>query len=237
MAKTKWLFNHLTYKTRYLWCSLDTGFRNVAGSVSLSLLLWNVANTSCAIVCIQLPPRLPMMQDQKLLMHHWLSCSGWGREHVSLIFGYTGSQYIRKGKGLTKLNILQVAVRYQNGTMNRKTRNTQPEIATDGLSPSRQNALVDGYESGLKPPRRSWLTFWTVQGMNRTSFAVWTRTAGGLPGPVAITNSGERIEILMQQPAFREHMSYAPAKEFNDAEERIYSEVKWSNWWWNEQVH
>jgi hypothetical protein len=44
------------------------------------------------------------------------------------------------------------------------------------------------------------------------------------------------IEFLMQQPAFREYMSYAPAKEFNDAEERIYLEVKSSDWWWNEQV-
>jgi len=35
-------------------------------------------------------------------------------------------------------------------------------------------------------------------------------------------NPVECIEFLMQQPAFREHMSYAPAKEFNDAEERIY---------------
>jgi len=42
--------------------------------------------------------------------------------------------------------------------------------------------------------------------------------------------------IVMQQPAFREHMAYAPAKKFNDAEERIYSEVKSSDWWWNEQV-
>ena len=49
-------------------------------------------------------------------------------------------------------------------------------------------------------------------------------------------NPVECIEFLMQQPAFREHMSYAPAKEFNDAEERIYSEVKSSDWWWNEQV-
>ena len=31
-------------------------------------------------------------------------------------------------------------------------------------------------------------------------------------------------------------MSYAPAKEFNDAEECIYSEVKSSDWWWNDQV-
>jgi len=49
-------------------------------------------------------------------------------------------------------------------------------------------------------------------------------------------NPVEWIEFLMQQPAFREHKSYAPAKEFNDAEERIYSEMKSSDWWWNEQV-
>jgi hypothetical protein len=40
----------------------------------------------------------------------------------------------------------------------------------------------------------------------------------------------------MQQPAFNEHMSYAAAKEFNDAVERIYSEVKSNDWWWNEQI-
>jgi len=49
-------------------------------------------------------------------------------------------------------------------------------------------------------------------------------------------NHVECIEFLIQQPVFREHMSYAPAKEFNDAEERIYSELKSSDWWWNEQV-
>jgi len=34
-------------------------------------------------------------------------------------------------------------------------------------------------------------------------------------------NPVECIEFLIQQPAFRKHMSYATAKEFNDAEERI----------------
>jgi hypothetical protein len=33
-----------------------------------------------------------------------------------------------------------------------------------------------------------------------------------------------------------EHMSYAPAMEFNDAEECIYSEVKSPDCWWHEQV-
>jgi len=49
-------------------------------------------------------------------------------------------------------------------------------------------------------------------------------------------NPVECIEVLMQQAAFREHMLYAPAKEFNDAEECIYSDVKSSDWWWIEQV-
>jgi len=44
------------------------------------------------------------------------------------------------------------------------------------------------------------------------------------------------IEFLMQQPVFREHMSYAPPKQFNETEKWIYSEVKSSDWWWNEQV-
>jgi hypothetical protein len=43
-------------------------------------------------------------------------------------------------------------------------------------------------------------------------------------------NPVECILFLMQRPAFREHMLYAPAKEFNDAEECIYSEVKSSDW-------
>jgi hypothetical protein len=40
----------------------------------------------------------------------------------------------------------------------------------------------------------------------------------------------------MQQPAFREHMSYDPAMQFNHAEECIYSQVKSGDCWWNEQV-
>jgi len=47
-------------------------------------------------------------------------------------------------------------------------------------------------------------------------------------------NPVECVVFLVEQPAFRDHMSYAPAKEFNDAEEWIYSEVKSSDGWWNE---
>jgi len=44
------------------------------------------------------------------------------------------------------------------------------------------------------------------------------------------------IEFHIQQRSFLEHMSYSPAKEFNDAEECIYSEVKSRDRLWNEQV-
>jgi hypothetical protein len=46
----------------------------------------------------------------------------------------------------------------------------------------------------------------------------------------------ECIQFIMEQPVFREHMSYAPAKKVHDAEGRIYSEMKSSSCRWNEQV-
>jgi len=49
-------------------------------------------------------------------------------------------------------------------------------------------------------------------------------------------NPVECIEFLMLQPAFIEYMSYAPATEFNDPGKFISTEVKSSDWWWNEQV-
>jgi len=139
------------------------------------------------IVCIQSPSRLLMMQDQKSLTRDWLSCSGWGKERVLLVFSDKGCRFIRKGQWCAKVNILRLTVGYLNATINRKTRNTEPEIGTDGSSQTRQNPRVDGYGSGFGPPRRSGSGFGTVLEPNPTVFPVGTRTAGGLPGPVANT--------------------------------------------------
>jgi len=68
-----------------------------------------------------------------------------------------------------------------------ETRNAEPEIGTDGSSQTRRNPLVDGYGSGFGPPRVRGLGFWMVLEPNRPVFVVQTRTAGGLPGPVANT--------------------------------------------------
>jgi hypothetical protein len=44
-------------------------------------------------------------------------------------------------------------------------------------------------------------------------------------------------ELVVQQARFRGHESYAPAYEFNDAEDHISVEMESSDWYWDEQVH
>jgi hypothetical protein len=74
-----------------------------------------------------------------------------------------------------------------------ETRNAEPEIGTNGSSLTRQNPRVDGNRSGFGPPRVCGSGFWPVLEPNRPVFAVQTRTAGGLPVPVANTNGGSTI--------------------------------------------
>jgi len=155
--------------------------------MSLSLLLWNTANTSFMVVCIQSPSELFMMQHRISLTRRWLLCSGWGSEHVALVFSYNGGRFIWKEQWHATVNILRLAVGYLNATTNRTTQNTEPQIGTEGFSQARQNPPVDGYRSGFGPPRRCGSGFWTVLKPNRTGFPVWTRTTGRLPGPVANT--------------------------------------------------
>jgi len=74
-------------------------------------------------------------------------------------------------------------------TINRKTRNAEPDIGTDGSGQTRQNPRVDEYGSRFGPPRLSGSGFWTVLEPNRPVFAGQTWTAGRLPGPIANTIS------------------------------------------------
>ena len=115
----------------------------------------NVAYNTFMNGCIQLPVRLPKMQDQKLLMCSWLSSSGWSWECVSLGCDYKGGQYIRKGWWYTKVNLLQLAVWYLNPTINRNTRKPEPEIESDRSSISGPNLAAGMYPSGFGPPRCS----------------------------------------------------------------------------------
>jgi len=76
-----------------------------------------------------------------------------------------------------------------------ETQNAEPEIGTDGSSQTRRNPRVDGYGSGFGTPRVCGSGFWPVLEPNRPVFAVQTRTAGGLPGPVANTTDGHLLGI------------------------------------------
>jgi len=87
-------------------------------------------------------------------MLRWHSFSEWGSEHVSLVFSYKGCRFIRKEQRGAKVNILWLTVGYLNATINRKARNTEPEIGTDESSRTRQNPQVDWYGSRFGPPRR-----------------------------------------------------------------------------------
>jgi hypothetical protein len=99
------------------------------------------------IVCIQSPPELLMMQDHKSYTPRWLRCTGWGTRCVSFVFSYIHGRFIRKGRWYSKGNILQLIVDYLNGTINRKSHNTEPEIGTDGSSQMQPNPWVDRYRS------------------------------------------------------------------------------------------
>jgi len=128
------------------------------------------------------------MQERQLLTLHWCSVSEWGRERLSTCLLYKGCQYIRKWQCSTIVNILQFTVGYLNATIKRRIQNADLEIGPDGSSQTRRSPRVDGYGARFKLPRSSGTGFWMVLRPNRTVFPVHTRTAGGLPAPVANTN-------------------------------------------------
>jgi len=149
-------------------------------------------------VCIQFPFRLPKMQDEKSLTLSWLLFSAWGQEHISLVFGYKGGQYIQERQWHTKVNTVQLAVGYLNATINRKTWIPQPEIGTDGSSQTLRQQQVLGYGSWFGPQRCSGAGLKTGLEPNRTVFVVLTSTACGLPGPVANTcHHGQQSDCSM----------------------------------------
>jgi hypothetical protein len=65
MAKS--LINYLTYKTKNCRYSVDAQFRNLAGSVSISLLPIKEAFSSLMNLCDESPCRVTMMLSQTML--------------------------------------------------------------------------------------------------------------------------------------------------------------------------
>jgi len=172
------------------WHSFHAHSQDGAGSVSLLLLPIKEASTSIRTICNQCPLRLPSMQDLTSLMLRWCSFPGWGRERLSTYFDHKGGRYIPKEQCRTIVNILQLTVGHLNATINRTIWNSKPKIGPDSSCQTLQNPFVDRYGAGFWPPRSRRMGFQTVLDPNRTVFPVQTRTAGGLPGPVANTRFG-----------------------------------------------
>ena len=80
-----------------------------------------------------------------------------------------------------------MTVGYLNATINRNTRQREPESETDRSSHTRPNPRVDRYGYGLDMPRSWGSGFWTILETNRTIHPVQTRTPGGIPTSIANT--------------------------------------------------
>ena len=46
----------------------------------------------------------------------------------------------------------------------------------------------------------------------------------------------ECAKWLLRQPAYEDHLTYAPIRSFNDAGQRVYDEMHTGEWWWEKQV-
>jgi len=167
------------------WHLFDAHFEDGAGSMSLLLFPIKEANTSVMTICNQCPFWLPRMQDLQLLTLRWHSFPGWGRECLSTYFDHKGGKYIPKEHWHTSVNNLRLTVEYLNATINRTSRNAKPDIGPDASNQTRRNPCVVGYGAGFGQPRSCRSSFWTVLEPNRTVFPVQTRTACGLPWPIA----------------------------------------------------
>lgn len=84
------------------------------------------------------------------------------------------------------------------------------------------------YELGMQTWKTGKVSFNRSDGGNRFSDAPFTS--------FYYRNPVTCIEFLLRQSAFKEHMTYAPVREYNDENERVYSELHTGDWWWRMQV-
>ena len=78
------------YKTKSHWRSVDTHCQDWVESQWLLFLHLKTASISFMDVCNQLPLRLPKMESQSLLTHHWHSFLKWGSYSVAFPIAYKG---------------------------------------------------------------------------------------------------------------------------------------------------
>jgi hypothetical protein len=195
LTATNSQIKYLTYKNKNHSSTVDADFQNLAGSVSLSLMLMKVACTVFMNVCNQSPLRYPLMQVQTSLTLHWLSFSTRGREYVTLSLDYKGGQYITKRQWHSKVNNLRLTVGYLDATRIRHTHNPELKRGSNWSTKSRQIPHVDRYRYRFGPLQCRKSVCLTYLEQHKIIFAVSTRTPGGLAGTVnnSISNIPQAI--------------------------------------------
>jgi len=78
-------------QTWICWLPVDAHFYNGVILISNTVLPQTAATTLYMRYCHKVTHTFRKLEDQKSLTLSWHSLSGWGREHVTIIFAATGS--------------------------------------------------------------------------------------------------------------------------------------------------
>jgi len=190
-------------ETRNTWGSIEAHFRNGAGRVLVSHVHIKMANTSFMTVCNLSPISLPKMEDYELLMLPWPTFAGWHRDLVSPFFDYKGGQYIQKKQWCTIVNILQLTVAYLNAIINRPSQHVELEIGANGSSQMWHNLVVTVYGPRFGLARSSGSGGWMGLESNWAILPIWSRIAGVLARPVALTRGKELEDHVMSKQSYK----------------------------------
>jgi len=85
------------HKTTNYWCNFHTHGNDRITYTACTVLVDKALIPSDVNHCHKATLRSAKMHDQKSLTLHWRSFSGWGREHVAIVFAPQGGQYIIYG--------------------------------------------------------------------------------------------------------------------------------------------
>ena len=71
--------------------------------------------------------------------------------------------------------------------------------------------------------------------LNRSNARI-ERSTAPTGTPFFYRNPVTCIQFLLRQMAYKETITYAPVKEYNEQNERVYLEIHTGDWWWHMQV-